>query len=418
MDVVKAPVPWHRSRRLHVLGLCAIGLAALMVLAWWLNSRAPAVDGDRLWIGEVTRGELLREVTAMGSLVATELRAVTNQSEGVVERIRVLPGDLVEADDVLLEMSSPQLNEELAAARWDLEAAEADEILQRVEAENGHLDLVAQHASALSEYTGARIELDAREALRDKHVFSAIEIERSELRVTQLRSRLDAEKARLDRYGEFRRARIQSATATLSRQRDLVARLQARVDGLHVVAGSRGVVQEINVQEGERLGIGQAVARVVNPSQLIARVRVSEREAAQVAAGQRVHMDVGRETMTGTVRRVDPTVRERVVNVDVDLAPGPLPASFRPELSVTARIELERVDDVVLVSRPSTLRSERETIRVFRLNASRDAAERVDVEIGRVSSRLAEVVTGLKPGDRIVLNDLADVQTQSAIRIR
>lgn len=418
MDVVKAPVPWHRSRRLHVLGLCAAGLVALLVLAWWLNSRAPAVDGERLWIGEVTRGELLREVTAMGSLVATELRAVTNQSEGVVERIRVQPGDLVEADDVLLEMSSPQLNEELAAARWDLEAAEADEILQRVEAENRHLDLVAQHASALSEYTGARIELDAREALRDKHVFSAIEIERSELRVAQLRSRLDAEKARLERYDEFRSARIQSATATLSRQRDLVARLQARVDGLRVVAGTRGVVQEINVQEGERLGIGQAVARVVNPSQLIARVRVSEREAAQVSAGQRVHMDVGRETMIGTVRRVDPTVRDRVVNVDVDLAPGPLPSSFRPELSVSARIELERVDDVVLVSRPSTLRAERETIRVFRLNAGRDAAERVDVEIGRVSSRLAEVVTGLKPGDRIVLNDLADMQTQSAIRIR
>lgn len=418
MDVVKSPVPWHRSQRVRMLASMGAGLIVLMMLAWWMNVRAPAVDGDRLWIGEVTRGELLREVTAMGSLVATELRAVTNQSEGVVERIRVLPGDLVEPDAVLVEMSSPQLNEELAAARWDLEAAEADEVLLRVEAENRQLDLVAQHASALSEYTSARIELDARESLRDKHVFSEIEIERSQLRVAQLRSRLDAEKARLERYGEFRSASSQSSVAKLSRQRELVARLQARVDALHVVAGTRGVVQEVNVQEGERLGVGQAVARIVNPSQLIARVRVSEREAAQVAAGQLAQLDVGRETVTGTVRRVDPTVRDRVVNVDIDFASDPMPASFRPELSVTARIELERLDDVLLVSRPSSLRAERETISVFRLNAGRDAAERVDVEIGRVSSRLAEVVAGLKQGDRIVLNELADVQTQPTIRIR
>src|SRR5690606_31905646 len=163
-------------------------------------------------------------VTAMGSLAATELRTVTNQSGGVVERIRVLPGDVVEASDVRAEMSSPQLNEALAAARWDLEAAEADEVLQRVEAEDRHRAPAAQHASALPEFTGARIELDAREALRDKHVFSAIEIERSQLRVAQLRSRLDAEKARLDRYDEFRAARNQSAAAKLSRQREMVAR--------------------------------------------------------------------------------------------------------------------------------------------------------------------------------------------------
>lgn len=418
MDVVKAPVPWYRSRRPYLLAVAAAALLVLIGLAWGLNNRAPAVDGDRLWIAEVTRGELLREVTAMGALVATELRAVTNQSEGVVERIRVLPGDLVEPDDVLVEMSSPQLNEELAAARWDLEAAQADEVLQRVEAGNRHLDLVTQHASALSEYTSARIELDAREALRDKHVFSAIEIERTQLRVEQLRSRLEAEKTRLERFDEFRRASSQSSAARLARQRELVSRLQARVEGLKVVAGTRGVVQEINVQEGERLGLGQAVARIVNPAQLIARVRVSEREAAQVATGQLAQLEVGRETIAGRIRRVDPTVRERMVNVDIDLEPDPLPASFRPELSVSARIELERVDDVLMVSRPAGLRGERETIPVYRLNGSRDAAERIDVGIGRVSSRQAEVVAGLHPGDRIIINELAELNGEPVIRIR
>ncbi len=409
-----------RQRRLlgfayPVLALAAVGL--LILTAWSLQSRPPAIDSDRIWTGTVTRGELLREVTAAGSLVAPELRAVTNRNEGVIERILVLPGEPVRADTVLLRMSSPALEDDLAAMRWDLVQAEAEEALRAVETENRHLDLVAQVAAAESEYLSIKLELEAQQALGERQVFSAIEVERTRLRAEQLGRRLEAEKARLASYFKNREVEAQASNARLSRLREQVQRLETRVIGLDVIAGVDGVVQEINVEEGERLPTGHAVARVVNLSRLIARVRVAERDAANVMVGMPVRLELGRRVETGEVIRIDPTVRDRTVSMDVALI-GDDPQGLRPDLSVTARIQLERVAEAMVLDRPAGLSGEYETLALFRLNGAGDRAERRAVEVGRVSNRQVEILSGLDPGDQVILADLSEWADELVLRIR
>lgn len=418
MDIQREPR--RHSSVLKRLTWPALAFATLLLTlaAWGLSTRAPAVDADEIWTGQVVRGELVREVAGVGTLVATELRAVTNRSEGVVERIRVLPGDIVDAEDILLDMSSPQLGEELAAARWDLASAEAEEVLLAVDADNRELDLIAQHAGAQSEYTAASLELEARESLRAAQVFSEIELQRTRLGVERLKSRLDAENARLERSSEYRDAQRQSAAARLSRQRDLVQRLEERVEHLSVRAGVGGVVQEVNTMEGERLLAGQAVARIVNPDRLIARVRVSEREASRVHPGLPAILTVGSQAFGGSVVRVDPTVRDRSVNVDIEVTSTPEDTALRPELSVSARIELGRLDDALTLPRPMGLSGGQESISLFRIVGTSSRAERIEVSVGDASERLVEVRSGLREGDRVILTDLPDFRDHAFIRIR
>ncbi|MCH8479125.1 MAG: HlyD family efflux transporter periplasmic adaptor subunit [Wenzhouxiangella sp.] len=409
-----------RQRKLLRFGYPALALGVVAVLslaAWSLQSRPPAIDSDRTWTGTVTRGELVREVTAAGSLVAPELRAVTNRNEGVIERILVLPGEPVTPDTVLLRMSSPALEDDLASLRWDLAQAEAEEALRAVETENRYLDLVAQVAAAESEYLSITLELEAQDALGERQVFSAIEVERTRLRAEQLGRRFESEQARLARYPENRAAEEQAANARLSRLREQVQRLEARVIDLDVTAGVAGVVQEINVEEGERLSTGQAVARVVNTEHLIARVRVAERDSANIMIGMPVRLELGQRIGTGEVIRIDPTARERTVSVDVALT-GDRPDGLRPELSVTARIELERVPDTLVLDRPAGLRGEFERVMLFRLNSAGDRAERQDVEVGRASNRHVEILSGLSAGDRVILADLSEWADQPILRIR
>ncbi|MCH8477639.1 MAG: HlyD family efflux transporter periplasmic adaptor subunit [Wenzhouxiangella sp.] len=417
MDIQRKGARQRKLFRFAYPSLAVILLVALSLAAWSLQSRPPAIDSDRIWSGTVTRGELLREVTAAGSLVAPELRAVTNRNEGVIERILVLPGEPVLPDTVLLRMSSPSLEDELATMRWDLAQAEAEEALRAVETENRQLDLVAQVAAAESEYLSVRLELEAQEALGERQVFSAIEVERTRLRAEQLNRRLEAERARLARYAENREAEAQASNARLSRLREQVQRLEARVNDLDVTAGVEGVVQEINVQEGERLPTGQAVARVVNLDHLIARVRVAERDAANVMPGMPVRLELGQRIETGEVARIDPTARERTVSVDVALTGDQL-EGLRPDLSVTARIELERVPDTLTLGRPAGVRGEFERLALFRLNGAGDRAERTEVEIGRLSTRQVEILSGLAPGDRVILADLHDWADEPVLRIR
>jgi HlyD family secretion protein len=335
----------------------------------------------------------------------------------VIERILVLPGEPVAPDTVLLRMSSPGLEDDLAALRWDLAQAEAEEALRAVETENRYLDLVAQVAAAESEFLSITLELEAQEALGERQVFSAIEVERTRLRAEQLGRRLESEQARLARYPENREAEAQAANARLSRLREQVERLESRVVDLDVTAGVAGVVQEINVEEGQQLSTGQAVARVVNTDHLIARVRVAERDSANIMVGMPVRLELGQRIERGEVIRIDPTARERTVSVDVALN-GERPEGLRPDLSVTARIELERVPDTLILDRPAGLRGEFERLTLFRLNAAGDRAERREVEVGRASNRQVEILGGLAAGDRVILADLSEWADEPILRIR
>jgi multidrug efflux pump subunit AcrA (membrane-fusion protein) len=305
----------------------------------------------------------------------------------------------------------------LSAARWDLAQAEAEEQLREVDAGNRYLDLVAEVAAADAEYTGVQLELEAQEELGERRVFSEIEVERTRLRAQQLLRRLEAERARLERFSDSREAEADASQARLSRLREQVQRLESRVADLSVAAGVAGVVQEVNVQEGERLGSGHVIARVVNTEQLMARVNVAERDAAQVMVGMPVSLEIGRLEETGTVVRIDPTVRDRLVHVDVALEDAQLDR-LRPDLSVTARIELERVNDVLVMDRPAGLRDEFEALRLFRLIESGERARATNVKIGRVSARQVEVLEGLSAGDRVILADMTEWREEPLLRIR
>jgi multidrug efflux pump subunit AcrA (membrane-fusion protein) len=217
LDIQRPNTEKRRQRRTILAGIAAAGFILLLATAWSLANRPPAIDRDDIWTARVARGELVQEVSATGTLVATELRAVTNRSEGVVEVIRVLPGHVVGPDDVLLEMSSPALEDDLADARYELAAAEADQTLSRMESENRYLEIVALHASAEAEYTTSRLELEANEELGDERIASAIDIERIRLRTAQQLKRMEAEQARLDSYGEYLAAQDASKLASVSR---------------------------------------------------------------------------------------------------------------------------------------------------------------------------------------------------------
>lgn len=416
MDIQRAPSVKRRWLKRAPALILLLVVILLTAMAFAMLDQPPAVDGERLWYGVAERGEFVREVSAAGQLVAPRIRAVTNRNDGIVEVVHVLPGDRVAADDVLMSMSSPELEEELAQARWDLAAAEAEEALEEVEAENRHLDIIAQLASAEAEYTGAMLELEAQEELSEAQVYSAIELERQRLQVEQLRKRLEAEQARLERSPEYRAAQQSATDARLARQRDQVAHLEDLVEQLEVRAGSEGVIQEVNVTEGERLTAGELVARIVDPSHLIARLEVPEREAADVFPNLPVMLELGRERIEGKVIRIDPTATDRTISVDVELTSEDLP-TLRPDQTTSGRIELERVAETIHIPRPSNVIEPHRSATLFVAQPD-DRAERRTVRIGRVSPSRAEVLEGLQPGERVILADMSDHTSRETIRIR
>jgi HlyD family secretion protein len=392
---------------LLLAALVTVGLARL-------EPAAPSVPRASVWIDTVQEGEMLRQVRGPGTLVPRGIRWIAAQTDGRVEVVVVRPGAIVEADTVLVEMSNPDLMEKTEEARYTLEAAEAELAEMELDLAGELLDQKAALAVARAEYESARLRAEAEADLTDEGIVPAIQSRQSQLLAEQLKIRMDIEQERLSQFAESMRAQVSAREARVASVRNAYERRLADVESLRVRAGYAGVLQEMLVEEGQRLALGANIARVARPDDLQAELRVPETQARDVQIGQMVSVDTRNGLVEGRVVRIDPAVQAGTVLVDVELV-GKLPRGARPDLSVDGTIEIERLPRVVYTGRPA-YGQPNTTIGLFKL-VEGGYAVRVPVEIGRTSVSAVEIVQGLTPGDQVILSDTSAWDDHDRIRL-
>src|SRR5688572_20437359 len=104
------------KRRMRRYILAVIGLIVVVSITVGISKLEPApptVDKETQFIGKVERGPMTREVRGPGGLVPVEIRVVSLPVEGRVESFPALPGVRVDADTIILELSNPELEQNL-----------------------------------------------------------------------------------------------------------------------------------------------------------------------------------------------------------------------------------------------------------------------------------------------------------------
>jgi HlyD family secretion protein len=378
---------------------------ALVVLGLFsVDPPAPTISRSQVWIDQVQEGEMLRQVRGTGVLVPREVRWIAAQSPGRIERVLVKPGARVSADEVLIVLTNPDLHQAMEESEWALSAGQAELASVRVEMENEILNREANLASVQAQYESARLQSEAETDLAKDGIVPKIQAQQTTLDAQQLKTRLEIERQRFDKYRIVVRARIDAEDARIQQLENTLSRRRQQVANLEVRAGIDGVLQEVVVEEGQQLVIGTSVGRVARPGDLMAELRIPEINARHVQLDQHVAVDTRNGTVEGRVIRIDPAVRNGTVQVDVNLV-GELPVGARPDLTVDGIIEIERLSDVVFVARPAYSQADSVT-QLFRVDES-GIATRVQVRLGRTSVNQVEVLEGLSPGDQVIVSDVS-----------
>lgn len=416
MDVARPDLKQKKQRKRLILGAIVGGVALLGVVGLArLEPAAPKVEAASVWTDVVKRGEMLREVRGPGTLVPKEIRWIAAETNARVERILIKPGATVQPDSVVLELSNPEVDEQLLAAQSAVAAAEADYTATRVQLENQLLDQEAMVAGTEADYEGARLQAEAEGELKRRGIVSSIQYRQSQLKADQLQTRLRIERERAAKFRQNIDAQLAASRARKEQLLNTLALRQRQADSLAVRAGIAGVLQQVPVEEGQQVAAGVNLARVARPDVLMAELRIPETQAKDVAMGQRVAVDTRNGVVEGRVIRIDPAVQAGTVQVDVDLV-GTLPDGARPDLSVDGTIEIERLADVVYVGRPA-FGQPGSTVGLFRLDPDSDLARRVPVKLGRASVSVIEIAQGLKPGDKVILSDTSAWDEYDRIRL-
>jgi HlyD family secretion protein len=401
-----------RIRQLAIAGGTALLLVLVTIGLSQLEPAAPSVDGDTQYIGDVTRGEFVKQVRGPGTLVLRDIRWIGAQSAGRVERVIVRAGAVVEPDTILVQLSNPDLMSESEKAAFALEAAKAEQAELELTLRSQELDQKAALAQARAQYEAARLQAEAE---REAGVVAELTVRRSELQAEQYKATFEIQTDRLNQFGATVEARLAAGRARLAQQQNAYDRLRAQVQALSVRAGIAGVVTQVPVEEGAQLQPGANIARVARPDDLQAELRVAETQSRDVVVGQHVAVDTRNGVVDGKVIRIDPVVVEGTVQVDVELV-GKLPRGSRPDQSVDGTIEIERFSDVIKMGRPA-YSQQNSTISLFKLVDDGAYAVRVQVAIGATSVNEVEIKEGLVPGDRVILSDTSAWDDNDRIRL-
>jgi HlyD family secretion protein len=418
MDIARPSVAGQRRRRQIIYAAVGIVLVALVTMGLSrLKPAAPTVERSTVWVDTVKRGSVLRQVRGLGTLVPMEgsiqfLPAIT---EGRVDKILELPGAQVKADTILLEMSNPQLTQEALDAEWKLKAAEADYKNLEVALASQVLAQKSLSAQAQSEYSQAKMQADIDAELAKLGVISQLSMKVSNQKAEQLSTQNDIEKQRLVNSSEVLKAQLQAKQAEVEEFRALSELKRSQLDRLRVRAGIEGVLQEQTLKIGQFVTPGTTLAKVVQPQRLKAELKIAETQAKDIQIGQPASVDTHNGVIPGHVVRIDPSVVNGTVTVDVTLD-AKLPQGARPDLSVDGTIDLEKMDNVLYVGRPA-FGQEQSTVGMFRLEPDGSNALRAQVKLGRSSVNTVEILQGLKEGDQVILSDMSRWDSYDRVRL-
>jgi HlyD family secretion protein len=383
-----------------------------------LRPAAPTVDRATIWADEVKRGPMLREVRGLGTLVPEDIRWIPAQTSATVERIVLRPGAIVHRNSVILELSDPQLQRDLLDAEYQLKGAEADYANLKVQVNSQLMNQKSTEASVRSDYEQEKIQHEVDARLAKEGIGSVMTEQLSKVKEDQLEIRLQLEAERTRVATDSAAAQLAAQEAKVEQQRALYNLKKSQYDALHLRAGIEGVLQLVPVEEGQQVTPGTNLARVADPNRLKAEIKIPETQAKDVRIGQKAAIDTRNGVVDGHVSRIDPSVQNGTVTVDVSVdKPFPPGSGARADLSVDGTVELENLKDVLYVGRPVNGQSD-STIGLFKLVDDGSEAVRVNVKLGRSSVNTIEIRDGLKVGDKVILSDMSQWDAFDRIRLK
>lgn len=394
------------------------GGVALVALTWFfmtLEAAPPTVEAAIIWTGTVERGELLRQVRGPGTLVPENVLFVSSRTAGRIEQIMLDAGAEVTPESVIMVLSNPDLELQVRQSEWQLRAAEAEYTRQAVTLEQTRLQQESQVAQVQSLYHQARLQADRDKQLYDEELVSQITMEISMTRAQELENRFRIEESRLEKLTESIAAQLAVQTAQVDQRSAEFDQRLRDLDSLRVRPTITGVLQEVPVEEGQQIVPGATLARVADPRDLKAELRIAQTQAGEVVIGQPATIDTRNGVVPGRVIRIDPAVVQGTVLVDVQLLADELPPGARPDLSVDGRIEIERLEDVLYVDRPAYGQAH-QSVGLFKLIEGGEAI-RTTVRFGASSVDKIVVQDGLNVGDEIILSDMSRFDSANKVRI-
>jgi HlyD family secretion protein len=395
-----APSAWQRwwLPAAAVAGLLVLLLLALPTMQRWWSADA-AVSQDALRISKVRRGDLIRDVSVQGRVVAANSPNLYAPSAGTVTLL-VEAGEVVEPGQVLAEIDNPELESLLAQNRSRLQALQTEVARQRIETRKLRLTSQRTADEAAITLRAAERELERSQLGHKVGALSEVELRRAEDALDTARVRLQHAKADAQLEGESLAFELRNRELELEQQQLAVSEIERQVDLLRVRSPLPGQIGSLAVVQKAKVSADQPLLTVIDLSRLEVEIEVPETLASNLAPGMPAELKLGKLQLDGVLRQISPEIIAGQVRGRIAL-PEPLPSELRQNQRLSGRILLDAREDVLLVDRGPFLDNDGGR---FAYVLDDHIAQRRPIEVGASSIGQVEILSGLNEGDSIIIS--------------
>ena len=398
-DAVVNAAPAAKSKRVAIAigALVALLAAGAMLYSTWSGSSG-SVNANRLRIAEVSRGTLVRDAAVNGRIVAAVSPTLYSKAPSTVT-LKVAAGDTVKRGQVLAVLESPDLSDALKREQSSYQQLEAEVARQQILARKQKLLAQRDADTAEIDRLSAQRTLERYQAVANDGIIAKIDFQKAKdaLNSAEIRARHAAKAAALenDDVGLALKTKVNE----LDRQRLSMANAQRRVDELTVRAPVDGFIGTLSVQDRSIVAANTALMTLVDLSRLEVELEVPESYVADMGLGMTAEIDIGGHKASGKLSALSPEVVKNQVLARVRFD-GAQPTGLRQSQRVTARLLIEEKPNVVLLPRGPFVESEGSR---FAYVMQGSIAVRTPVTLGATSVSAVEILSGLKPGDKVVI---------------
>ena len=417
MDVVR-----ERKRGMPRGVYAAAGVLAVIALAVWALSAlthqqsGAIVDKSTLVTDVATRGTLLRSVSAQGAFAPERVRVASATQAGVVNQIFVKAGSVVVPGTIIAQMQNPALDAQAANALSQLHVAQANLADARRQAQASVVSQQSSLSDAQAQSQADALQAQSYAQLHKSGLLAALQYQQAQIQAKKSSDDLASRRVQVSVAQADAQAKIAAAQAQVDEASAQLDAANAQVDALTVRAATAGIVQSVDVDPGTSVGANTEIARIADTRDLKAVLQVAESDVHAVSTGMPVKIDTGNGTILGRVARIAPAAQNGTVGVDVTFA-RPLPQGARPDANVDGTIILSKISDALSIARPAGA-SDNTAIDLFKVVDGGTRAVRVSVRLGAGSNDRIQVLSGLSPGDTVIVSDMSAYPNQPVLRLR
>jgi HlyD family secretion protein len=405
--------PARQRRRLIV----AAAVAAVVALTAWsvpqarrLLSTGGSVSLERLGLDDASRGPFVRDIQAEGRIVAAFSPTLFAPQAGAVT-LRVHAGDSVRKGQVLATIASPELTARLAQELATADTLQTETLRSKVEAGEQHAALQGARENAAIDVQAAQTDLTRQQRAFDAGAAAGIQVDHARDSLEKARIALSHAETGLHSKDDSLRFDVQAREQAHARQVLLVKDLNRQVGELAVRSPVDGQVGQLFVAERASVARDAQLLTVIDLSALEVQMQVAESFARDLAVGMPGEISGNGQTWKARVSAISPEVVANQVAARLRFD-GAMPEQLRQNQRLSVRVLLDQRPDVLSVRAGSFID---ESGGQYAYVVRDGVAVKTPVHLGARSVDRVEILSGLKPGDRVVVSGAENFHAEPTV---